>query len=169
MWRYTAAANRTANVATPVFLNNKVFYTSSYGTGGGLLNLMAQAGEVKATEVYFTQNMKNHHGGVVVVDGYLYGFNDTILTALQFDSGRLAWRDRSVGKGSATYADGHLYVLGEGNTVGLVEATPTAYREKGRFEIPDSGLPAWAHPVVSGGRLYIRNQSSLAAYDVRAR
>jgi outer membrane protein assembly factor BamB len=169
MWRYAAAANRTANIATPVFLNNKVFYTSSYGTGGALLNLTTQAGEVKATEVYFTTNMKNHHGGVVVVDGYLYGFNDNILTALQFDSGKLAWRDRSVGKGSVTYADGHLYILGEGNTVGLVEATPTGYREKGRFEIPDSGLPAWAHPVVSGGRLYIRNQSSLAAYDVRAR
>jgi|SRR5688572_1872756 len=169
LWRYTKAANRTANIATPVFLNNKVFYTSSYGTGGGLLNLAAQNGEVKATEAYFTQNMRNHHGGVVVVDGYLYGFNDTILTALHFDTGKMAWRDRSVGKGSITYADGHLYILGEGNTVGLVEATPSAYREKGSFEIPDSGWPAWAHPVVSGGRLYIRNQNSLAAYDVRAR
>ena len=105
----------------------------------------------------------------MLVDGYLYGFNDNILTALQFDTGKMAWRDRSVGKGSLTYADGHLYILGEGGTVGLVEATPTAYRERGNFEIPDSGLPAWAHPVVSGGRLYIRNQGSLAAYDVRAR
>ena len=169
LWRYTKAANRTANIATPVFLNNKVFYTSSYGTGGGLLNLAAQNGEVKATEAYFTQNMRNHHGGVVVVDGYLYGFNDTILTALHFDTGKMAWRDRSVGKGSITYADGHLYILGEGNTVGLVEATPSAYREKGSFEIPDSGWPAWAHPVVSGGRLYIRNQGTIASYDVKAR
>jgi hypothetical protein len=53
--------------------------------------------------------------------------------------------------------------------MGLVEANPTAYREKGRFQIPDSGWPSWAHPVVSGGRLYIRNQNSLAAYDIRAR
>jgi outer membrane protein assembly factor BamB len=169
MWKYAKTANRTANIATPVFLNGKVFFTSGYGTGGALLNLSAQGGEVKATESYFTQSMKNHHGGVVLVNGYLYGFNDTILTALQFDSGRMAWRDRSVGKGSLTYADGHLYILGEGNVVGLVEATPDAYREKGHFEIPDSGLPAWAHPVVSGGRLYIRNQNTLAAYDVRAR
>ena len=124
---------------------------------------------MRATEAYFTRNMKNHHGGVILVDGYLYGFSDSILTALQFDTGRIAWRDRSVGKGSVTYADGNLYILSENNVVGLVEATPTAYREKGRFEIPDSGLPAWAHPVVSGGRLYIRNQSSLAAYDVRAK
>ena len=169
MWKYTKAANRTANIATPVFMNGKVFFTSSYGTGGALLNLAAQGGEVKATETYFTQNMKNHHGGVVLVNGYLYGFNDAILTVLQFDTGRVAWRDRSVGKGSVTYADGNLYILGEDNGVGLVEATPDGYREKGHFEIPDSGLPAWAHPVVSGGRLYIRNQNTLAAYDVRAR
>jgi outer membrane protein assembly factor BamB len=169
MWKYAKAANRTANIATPVFFNSKVFFTSNYGVGGALLNLTAQGGEVKATESYFTPNMKNHHGGVVLVNGYLYGYNDAILTALQFDTGRVAWRDRSVGKGSLTYADGNLYILGEGNVVGLVEASPEGYREKGHFEIPDSGLPAWAHPVVSGGRLYLRNQNMLTVYDVRAR
>src|SRR5262245_44776387 len=168
MWRYPRAANRTANIATPVFSNGKVFYTSGYDTGGALLRLTAQGGEVQAAEAYFTRDMKNHHGGVVLVDGYLYGFNDTILTAINFETGKMAWRDRSVGKGSVTYADGHLYILGEGNYVGLVEATPAGYREKGRFQIPDSGLPAWANPVVSGGRLYIRNQSALAAYDIKA-
>ena len=74
-----------------------------------------------------------------------------------------------MGKGSITYADGHLYVLSEDNVMGLVEASPAGYREKGRFEIPDRGLNSWAHPVVSGGRLYIRNQSSLAAYDIKAK
>jgi outer membrane protein assembly factor BamB len=169
MWRYRQAANGTANIATPVFFNNKVFYTSAYDTGGALLNLVPQGTDVMASEAYFTRSMKNHHGGVVLVEGYLYGFSDSILTALHFDTGKVAWRDRSVGTGAITYADGNLYILSENNVVGLVEATPTAYREKGHFEIPDSGLPAWAHPVVSGGRLYIRNQNSLAAYDVRAR
>jgi outer membrane protein assembly factor BamB len=169
MWRYTPPANRTANIATPIYSNNKVFYTSGYGTGGGLLNLSVQEGEVKATEAYFTRDMRNHHGGVVLVEGHIYGFDETILNAVRFDTGRAVWRDRSVGKGSVTYADGHLYILGERNMVGLVEVNPAAYRERGHFEIPDSGWPAWAHPVVSGGRLYIRNQNSLAAYDVRAR
>jgi hypothetical protein len=113
--------------------------------------------------------MKNHHGGVVLVNGYIYGYNDSILTCLEFNSGKMVWRDRSVGKGAVTYADGHLYILGENNVVGLVEATPAAYREKGRFRIADQGWPSWAHPVVSGGRLYIRNQGTLTSYDVRAR
>jgi outer membrane protein assembly factor BamB len=169
MFRYPNAANRTANIATPIFSNNKVFFTSAYGTGGGLLDLTAQNGEVNSKEVYFTTNMKNHHGGVVLVDGYLYGFNDAILTCLEFATGNVMWRDRSVGKGSVTFADGRLYIQSENNVVGLAEATPSGYREKGRFDIPDKGLPSWAHPVVSDGRLYVRNQDTLLVYDVKSR
>ncbi len=167
MWRYRPAANSTANVATPIFSDNKVFYASDYGTGGALLGLRAETGEVKAQEIYFTREMQNHHGGVLLVNGYLYGFNNSILTCLEFATGKMMWRDRSVGKGSLSYADGHLYLLGEDNVVGLAEASPAGYRERGRFTIHDEGLPSWSHPVVSGGRLYIRNQGTLAAYDIR--
>ena len=169
MFRYPRAANRVANVATPIFSNDKVFFTSAYGTGGGLLDLTAQNGEVAAKEAYFTLNMKNHHGGVVLVDGYLYGFNDSILSCLEFATGKVIWRDRSVGKGSVTFADGRLYIQGENNVFGLAEASPSGYREKGRFTIPDKGLPSWAHPVISDGHLYVRNQDTLLVYDIRVR
>ncbi len=169
LWRYEPVANGTANVATPIFFDNKVFYTTNYGAGGALLGLTAQNGEVRATPIYSTRELQNHHGGVVLVNGYLYGFNNSILTSLEFATGKMMWRHRSVGKGSLIYADGHLYILSEDNIVGLAEATPTGYREMGRFRIADQGWPSWAHPVVSGGRLYIRNQSMLASYDVVAR
>jgi outer membrane protein assembly factor BamB len=169
MWRYTPAANYTANITTPIYADNKVFYTSAYGTGGALVGLRNAAGEIKAQEIYFTRDMQNHHGGVVLVNGYLYGYNNSVLTCLDWATGKMIWRDRSVGKGSVSYADGNLYILGENNVVGLVEATPAGYREKGRFQIRDQGYPSWAHPVVSGGRLYIRNQGTLASYDVRGK
>jgi outer membrane protein assembly factor BamB len=169
MFRYPRAANGTANIATPIFFDNKVFFSSDYGTGAGLVGLTARNGEVTASEIYFTREMKNHHGGVVLVNGYLYGFDDTILTCLDFATGKRVWRDRSVGKGSVMFADGNLYIQGENNMIGLAEATPTGYKEKGRFAIADKGLPSWAHPVVSGGRLYVRNQDSLTAYDIKAK
>lgn len=168
MWRHTTVANDTANIATPIFHDNKVFYSSAYGTGGALLGLRAQNGDVRAQEIYFTREMQNHHGGMVFVNGYLYGFNNSILTCLEFATGKVMWRNRSVGKGSLAYADGSLYLLSENNVVGLAEATPTGYRETGRFRIADQGWPSWAHPVVSGGRLYIRDQGILTAYDIRA-
>jgi outer membrane protein assembly factor BamB len=169
MWRYQKVANNTANITTPIFNDNKVLFSSAYGTGAALLALTTQGGEVKAQEVYFTRELQNHHGGVVLVNGYVYGFNNSILTCLDFNTGNTMWRHRSVGKGALTYADGNLYLLSEDNVVGLAEAVPGGYSEKGRFKIQDQGLPSWAHPVVAGGRLHIRNQGTLASYDIRAR
>jgi len=169
MWSYNRAANGTANCTTPVFADNKVFFTSNYGTGAALLGLNAQGGEVKSQEVYFSKDMMNHHGGVVLVNGYLYGFSNSILTCMEFATGKKMWANRSVGKGSLTYADGMLYLVGEDHVVGLAEASPAAYNEKGRFAITDLGKPSWAHPVVAGGKLYVRNQNTLACYDVKAK
>lgn len=169
MWRYERVSNNTANIATPIVHDNKVFYTSDYGTGCALLGLKAEGGQVKAEEIYFSREMMNHHGGVVLLNGYLYGFNNAILSCVEFATGKTVWRDRSVGKGTLTYADGQLYLLGENNVVGLADASPAGYKEKGRFQIADQGWPSWAHPVVCGGRFYIRNQGTLACYDIKAR
>jgi outer membrane protein assembly factor BamB len=170
MWSNSSAANGTANCTTPVFADGKVFFTSDYGTGAALLGLSAQSGEVKAQELYFTREMKNHHGGVVLLNGYLYGFSGSSgLTCIEFATGKRMWVNRSVGKGSLAYADGMLYLLSEKQVVGLAEANPTAYVEKGRFSIPDQGRDSWAYPVVAGGKLYIRDQGTLTAYDVKAK
>lgn len=168
MWRYERVANRVANIATPVFHDNKVFYTSAYDTGCALLGLTAQNGAVKAEEIYFSRDMQNHHGGVIFLNGFLYGYSNSILTCLEFGTGRVAWKDRSVGKGCLMAADGSLYLLSENNVAGLAAATPDGYREKARFSIPDQGWPSWAHPVVCGGQLYIRNQGWLACYRITA-
>ena len=171
LWSDEAAANGTANCSTPIFHEGHVFSASGYGTGGALVKLNARRGAVTAQRVYKTENMKNHHGGMVELDGYLYGSNDPgILTCLELLTGKVMWRDRSVGKGSVTYADGHIYLRSESGPVALVEATPEAYREKGRFDQPQrSGANAWPHPVVAAGRLFLRDQDVLLCYDVTAR
>jgi outer membrane protein assembly factor BamB len=168
MWAYDKPANGTANCTTPVYHDGKVLYTSAYGTGCGLLALTPAGGEIKAKEMYFNREMQNHHGGVILHNGHLYGSSNAILTCMEWNTGAAKWKDRGVGKGSLTYADGMLFLFGENNTVGLAEATPDGYREKGRFTIEDQGRPSWAHPVVAGGKLYIRNQDYLNCYDVKA-
>jgi outer membrane protein assembly factor BamB len=118
--------------------------------------------------MYFNREMQNHHGGVLLHNGHVYGSSNSILTCMEWLTGAAKWKNRSVGKGSLTYADGMLFLLSEDNTVGLAEAKPDAYREKGRFTIEDQGRPTWAHPVVAGGKLYIRNQDYVNCYDVKA-
>jgi outer membrane protein assembly factor BamB len=164
LWEYDRAANNVANVATPVVRGNRVFISSDYGTGAGLVEIKADG---KAQEVYFTKDMRNHHSSSILIGDHLYGFSSGILTAMKFDTGEVAWKDRSVGKGSLAYADGNLYALSENGVVGLIEATPTGYKEKGRFKINQDSLPTWTHPVIAGGRLYLRDQDTIYAYDVR--
>ena len=164
LWRYTDVSNQTANIATPIVSNGRVFVSTEYESGGALLKVGAKS----VSEVYFTRNMRNHYSTSVLVDGVLYGFNSAILTALRFDNGEVLWRNRSVGKGSVAYADRHLYVLGEDALLALVEARPDEYREVSRFSLKQSRYPTWAPPVIADGRLYVRNQDSVIAFDVRA-
>ena len=168
LWTYNRATNNTANIATPVVRGNRVFFSSDYGTGAGLVRVRAAGNIAAAEEVYFTREMRNHHSSSVLVGDTLYGFSSSILTALNFDSGKMVWRDRSVGKGSLIYADNRLYLYSESGVVGLAEATPAAYREHGRFSFSTSGSPTWSHPMITGGKLILRDQDSVYAYDIRA-
>jgi outer membrane protein assembly factor BamB len=165
LWRYNRVSNSTANIATPIVHDGHVFLSTDYGTGGALLKLGARG----ASEVYFTREMMNHYSTSVLVGDVLYGFSNSILTAMRFRTGQVLWRHRSVGKGSLVFADKFLYVLSEEGVVGLVEARPDQYREVSRFEIPSGQFPTWAPPTVADGRLYVREQDRLMCFDIGAR
>lgn len=166
LWQYSKANNGTANCATPIAAKDHVFASSAYGTGGGLVKLTAED-KKKADEVYFDKAMANHHGGMILVGDHLYGFGNGGLLCMNFLTGESAWKARSVSKGSLTVADGMLYLLGENHEMALADVSTEKYIERGRFKIDNLGRPSWAHPVVAGGVLYIRNQGRLAAYDVK--
>ena len=164
LWEYARPSNNVANAATPIARGNRVFISSDYGTGGGVVEIKPDG---TAQELWFTKDMRNHHSSSVLVGDHLYGFSSSILTAMKFDTGEVSWRDRSVGKGSLVFADGRLYLFSEKGVVGLAEAAPTGYVERGRFSIQAGNLETWTHPVVAGGRLYLRDQDTIYAYDVR--
>ncbi len=168
LWEYASSANRTANACTPIYSDGFVFSSSAYGTGGGLVKIVRKGEAFEAEEVYFNNSMANHHGGIVLIDGFMYGFGNRGLICMDFETGDIAWRNRSVSKGSLCYADGDLYCLGERNQFALVSADSDEYVEKGRFSLPTSGRPTWAHPVVANGKLFFRDQNTLTCYDISA-
>jgi outer membrane protein assembly factor BamB len=181
LWQYAAPACRQGiNCSTPVYKDGLVFAASAYGNGGGLAKLSKDgAGGVKAEQVYFTKKMQNHHGGMILLDGSLYGANGGneggFLACLDFKTGKVLWDERAKGrrgvaKGSVALADGRIYYRTERGDVLLIEPTPKQYVERGRFSQPDrTDLPAWAHPVVANGKLFIRDQDVLFCYDVKAK
>jgi outer membrane protein assembly factor BamB len=168
LWKYTSPANGTANCCAPIIEDNLVFASSSYGKGGGLAKITLAGSTQAAEEVYFEKKMACHHGGIVKVGDYMYSAGGGPLMCMNFKTGEIMWQARSAGKGSICVADGMIYVLGEGHKVALAEISPEGYNETGSFRIQSHGRPAWAHIVVTGGRMLIRDQESLVAYDIRA-
>lgn len=175
LWKYDAPANGMGiNCSTPIFRDGLVFGASAYGNGGGAVKLSkTNDGKISTKEVYFSKNMQNHHGGMIVHDGCLYGANGGngggYLACLNFETGDLLWRDRKGPKGALAFANNRLYLRGERGEVLLIEPSKEKLIVKGRFDQPDrSSSPAWAHPVIANGKLYIRDQDLLLCYDIKA-
>jgi outer membrane protein assembly factor BamB len=179
LWRFDKPANGMGlNCTTPLFHDGQVFASSAYGAGGGLVKLAKDGDGVKAEEVYFNKAVQNHHGGMVLHDGNLYGASGGNegggLVCLDFKTGKILWDERDSErrpvKGSVVLADGRVYYRTEAGAVLLIEPSPKEYVERGRFQQPDrTRQPAWAHPIIANGKLYIRDQDTLYCYDVKAK
>ncbi len=173
LWKGARPQGKVAICTTPVARDGIVFVSSAYGIGCTAYTISANGGKFSAELRYEGRQMENHHGGVILLEDHVYGLTQNKMECIDFKTGKVVWSDKSVGKGAITYADGHFIVRSERASKGeiaLVEATPTAYKEKGRFSLPDpSGKNTWAYPVVANGKLYIRNQGELYCYDVKAK
>ncbi len=166
---------KTAVIPTPIVHGDEVFITSGYGVGCKLVKL--ESGK-KAVAIYDNTEMTDHHGGVVLIGDYLYGYSDKSgWTCLEFKTGKQVWADKKkLEKGCLTAAEGMLYLQGEktGQIV-LIEASPDGWKEHGRFTLqpqttersPKGGI--WTHPVIANGKLYLRDQELVPCFDISAK
>jgi outer membrane protein assembly factor BamB len=169
LWHYDDIGGGNAVAITPLFREGSVFASTTYGVGAGKATIKKHDdGTFKAESNFAVRNLDTHHGGMVLVGDHVYGTTNGGLMCVSFKDGKVAWQTRGVGKGSVTYADGHIYHRGENGGVALVEATPTGYKQKGRFTQPErSSQKAWPHPVIAGGKLYLRDWDALFCYEIK--
>jgi outer membrane protein assembly factor BamB len=181
LWKQAVAINGVAIVPTPIVQESNVYVTSNYGAGCALLKLSGDGGPVKAEVVYQNKDMDNHHGGVVLVDGLLYGCSGNTngrpckWVCQDFNTGTKVWDNLPFQPGSVTYADGRLYCYGQNDgTALLVEVSKAGYKVHGQFTIPRHSRMRefrnniWTHPVIANGKLYLRDQELLFCYDIKA-
>lgn len=171
LWRFdkTFDTQFQMHAFTPIAAGNMVY--SAAATAGGVAKIAAAAGSFTADPVYVERKGYSGLGGAVKVGNYLYGTNRATLFCSDFATGKVLWDERSVGSAAVCSADGLLFLHGDNGEVALVEATPTGYKEKGRFSPPnqpDRGqAKAWAYPIIAGGKLYIRDMGCLWCYDIK--
>jgi outer membrane protein assembly factor BamB len=174
LWKYPIDQT-TAVIPTPIVRGDLVFFTAGYNRGGALLRQVPSGDGVKVEEVYPLKTaLQNKHGGVILVGDYVYGDSGDSGSPFcaELMTGKVVWKGRGSGKGSASvaYADDHLYIRFADGTMALANASPTAYKEVSSFKVPGSGKrPSWSHPVIAGGKMYLREGDSILCYDVKAK
>lgn len=166
---------RTAVIPTPIYDKGRVYVTSGYGAGCMLLNI---GPDNQVEKIYDNKVMKNHHGGVVLLNDHIFGHSDSVGWICQnLDSGEQIWNEdgKNGSKGSLAYAEGLLYCLKEssGECV-LAEASAAGWKEISKFTLePQSAKRSqkgkiWTHPTIANGKLYLRDQEMLSCYDISA-
>ena len=183
-WDYPWTTSYDANAATPVFIPpDKVFISSGYGTGAAVMqiktfisredktDIVAQIsnnrGKIKVEEVWKNKGMKNHFASSVLCNGYLYGFDNSILKCIEASTGQEQWKTRGFGKGTLMLAHGHLIILSDNGKLALAEATPTELSEIATAQVLE-GL-CWTAPTLAGGKLYLRNETEMVCLDITGR
>lgn len=168
LWSVEYENQRSNNCPDPIFHDGYVFASSGYGKGSTLIKLTSSGNTIIPETVWQTELMDNLHGGVILHDGYLYGsgHNKRGWFCLDFKTGKQMWKER--GMGTLIYADGMFYCLEERGMMKLVKATPEKHEVVSSFQVPNGGEGMhWPHPVVCGGRLYVRHADKLFAYDIK--
>ncbi len=166
-WQVEHTGKYEISAVSPVYHNGILHATNAYGKGsvGYALSNDGTTCEKK----YEEKVLECHHGGVILLNGNVYGSNSRQWVCLDIASGNVKYKDKLVGKGSGIYVDGLFYLYGERGDMALVKATPSGFETISSFEITYGDDKHWGHPVISNGVLYIRHGSTLMAYDVKAK
>ena len=172
LWKHKHETEYDIHGVTPVYADGMLYYTGGYGSGGGMIELSSDGSSV--TSKWTDKNLDCQHHGVVLIDGYIYGASHEKrgkLNCLELKTGKLMWSTDEIKQGVTVSADGMIYTY-EGPSrgiVSLVKATPEKYDRTGSFKVREGTDKHWAHPTISGGRLYIRHGDTLIAYDISAK
>ncbi|HVS34222.1 MAG TPA: PQQ-binding-like beta-propeller repeat protein [Gemmataceae bacterium] len=173
LWQYRRETPFPDIVAPTPVVKDGLVYINAWKGGGELLRITADGGKFKAESLYAKKEIASPHGGVVLVDKYLYGNHDLrSWECLDFSTGAVKWKSSAPTTGSVIFADGRLYILTADGQAALLEASPDGCKELGRFPLPKMSEhhkpegKAWAHPAVSDGKLYLRDQEYVFCYKI---
>ncbi len=173
LWRYDKSGKGSpAPIITPL-VSDGMIYSGAFRATTALIKPVLNDGVFKVKEIYSNSKLPVGLGGVVKVGDYFYGSGGSVAMCVEFKAGTVKWEERSIGSGSLLAADGRIYIHADNGDVALFEPSAEGYHEKGRYTPP--GVPsrsnpmekAWTYPVISNGKLYIRDKESLWCYDVK--
>ena len=181
---YSAGRGASAVIPTPIFQDNIVYITNGYNCGNMGIKLTREGDNIKAESIYANRNLENQHGGVVLINGYIYGHSERASTpgdswvCQNFKNGEIVWskstQEAGIGKGSIIGVNDRLICFDmQRGTVAVIAASPDGWKEFGRIEIPERTTiqtmdnHLWTHPVIANDKLFIRDHDLLFCFDLK--
>ncbi len=167
LWSYEQTNRWSVHANTPVYHDGGLFCFSGYGQGGVKLKLSADGNSV--SKEWFLQDLDSRMGGIVLIDGVLYGSGDKYRSwkAVDWKTGEIKYESEEISKGVVIAADGMLFCYGDRGEIALVKVDPTKFVVSGKANVELGTAQHWAHPVLNQGRFFIRHGQSLIAYKVK--
>ncbi len=167
LWSHPHTNRYQVHANTPVFYDGAVFCFSGYGQGGVKLNLSADGSKIE--KAWFNEKLDSRIGGIVVLDGYLYGSGDNAREwrCVDWKTGQEKYASKELAKGVVIAADGMLYCYSERGELALVQASPSAFELVSKTKVELGSDQHWSHPVINNGKLYVRHGNTLIAYKVK--
>lgn len=166
LWSYEQTNQWSVHANTPIFADNALFCTSGYGRGTVRLNVSSDGSSI--TKAWFNEKLDNRIGGVVYLDGYLYGSGDKNRGwhCIDAKTGEEKWYNKALGNGVTIAADGMLYLYTDRGELVLAQASPNEFKITGKTKITLGSAQHWAHPVINNGILYLRHGKAVMAYKI---
>jgi outer membrane protein assembly factor BamB len=166
LWEFPWTTDHGITTAQPIVIgDNRIFYSSSYGSGAVVIELTKEGDKVAVRQVWRNIFMKNRMSSSVLYDGFIYGLDDGILVCLDAGTGMRKWKNGRYGHGQLLLAGGHLVVITEQGELVLVALSPDKLQELAR--VPAIEGETWNVPAFADGILLVRNTQEMAAFDLR--
>ena len=170
LWKHPHSTSWGLNIALPLWTDdNTLFVSSAYNGGCVALQLHVASGKTQVKELWSSNRLRVHIGNLLRIGDTLYGssgdFGPAPLTAIDAETGKVLWQDRSFPKATFLYADGKLIVVDEDGNLSLATVSSSGVKLLSRAELLHSN--AWTAPSLAGSTLYVRDRRSLAALDLR--
>ncbi|MBK8884279.1 MAG: PQQ-binding-like beta-propeller repeat protein [Bacteroidales bacterium] len=169
LWKYEHINDTGVHPNIPAYINGYLYCTSGYGKGGEMLKLSDDGSSV--TEVWKTKDVDSRTGGVVVMNGRIYGSGDRNkkMFCLDWQTGKMIFSSKEMAPATLIADEGLLYIYSESGKVFLVEPKADGFNILSSFAVPFGANPHWAHLVIKDKKLYVRHGTSLMVYDIAAK
>jgi outer membrane protein assembly factor BamB len=165
LWLHPHTNRNKIHANNPLDLDGSIF---AFSVEAGSVRLKLNGDGSRVTEEWRNTELDPVQGGVIILDGYIYGSGSRIRGwfCIDWDSGETLWNSGELAWGAVIYADAMLYIYTERGELALVRPDNEKLDIVSQRSVTIGTEQHFAHPVINNGRLYVRRGNAMIVYNI---